>query len=126
MRFLLIILWILQTATIYGETPFGKDTDLIHKNASKKMDKKCETIFFGPVVENLIHFHCTVISEADGPRSHFRPSSSRYMLNALRKYGFFTGYAYGCDRLMRENEDLWVYKTFTDESGMLFKSDPVP
>jgi len=50
-----------------------------------------------------------VISPADGPRSHFYPSSSQYTKDAMDKYGFFAGFLMGCDRLMRENNEEWIY-----------------
>jgi putative component of membrane protein insertase Oxa1/YidC/SpoIIIJ protein YidD len=74
----------------------------------------------------MIGFHQRVISPADGPRSHFIPSSSQYTLNAMRKYGFFQGVAMGCDRLMRENKDPWIYRLTLDQEGKLIKYDPVP
>lgn len=73
----------------------------------------------------MIAFHQEVISPADGPRSHFLPSSSQYTLDAMRRYGFFKGYLMGCDRLMRENEDPWVYKKITLSDGTVRKLDPV-
>lgn len=74
----------------------------------------------------LIHFHQNVISPADGPRSSYFPSSSQYTLEAMRKYGFFTGFIMGCDRLMRENSETWVYRTVTLPDGSVTKWDPVP
>jgi uncharacterized protein len=59
----------------------------------------------------MIDFHHCVISKADGPRSNFYPSSSHYTQEAMCKYGFFKGYLMGCDRLMRENGERWVYPT---------------
>jgi putative component of membrane protein insertase Oxa1/YidC/SpoIIIJ protein YidD len=73
-----------------------------------------------------IRFHQEVISPADGPRSHFIPSSSQYTLEAMKKYGFFKGYIMGCDRLMRENSDGWVYRETRDGAGKRMKWDPVP
>ena len=57
----------------------------------------------------LINFHQEVISPADGPRSHFVPSSSQYTKEAIQKYGMLTGVLMGFDRLTRENDELWVY-----------------
>lgn len=74
----------------------------------------------------MICFHQEVISPADGPRSHFIPSSSQYTLDAMRKYGFFQGVSMGCDRLMRENKDPWVYRITFDGAGKAIKYDPVP
>ncbi|MBA2727061.1 MAG: membrane protein insertion efficiency factor YidD [Parachlamydiaceae bacterium] len=79
----------------------------------------------GSVAEILIGFHQKVISPADGPRSHFLPSSSQYTLDAMRKYGFFKGVAMGCDRLMRENNEEWVYQTGYNCAGQKMKLDPV-
>ena len=87
---------------------------------------KCSTPFLGKFAEVMISFHQKVISPADGPRSHFIPSSSQYALNAMRKYGFFQGFCMGCDRLMRENEDPWVYRVTLDGEGHTIKYDPVP
>lgn len=108
--------------------PWGKDADLVCFNANT-VDCEvtpCQTPFFGQIAEALIYFHQNVISPADGPRSHFLPSSSQYALDAIRKYGFFRGFAMGCDRLMRENKDPWVYRTVLDGAGNRIKWDPVP
>jgi uncharacterized protein len=74
----------------------------------------------------MIGFHQEVISPCDGPRSHYIPSSSQYALEAIRTYGFFQGVAMGCDRLMRENKDPWVYRNTVDGAGKSIKYDPVP
>lgn len=79
----------------------------------------------GCVAEVLIGFHQNVISPCDGPRSHFLPSSSQYTLDAMRKYGFFKGTTMGCDRLMRENNEEWVYQTGYNCAGQKMKLDPV-
>lgn len=73
--------------------------------------------------EKIILFHQNVLSVTTGPRSHFKPSSSHYTLGAIRKYGFIRGYFMGCDRLMRENSDPWVYTTKKVE-GKIYKWDP--
>ena len=106
--------------------PWGKDSDLVHsspKTCTYNCQKPSLLARFG---ECAIQFHQEVISPADGPRSHFIPSSSQYTLEAMREYGFFTGYLLGCDRLMRENEELWVYRTTCDDRNKLIKYDPVP
>lgn len=74
----------------------------------------------------MIEFHQDVISPADGPRSHFSPSSSQYTLEAIRRYGFIRGFALGCDRLQRENKEDWVYPTSIGNDGLKIKLDPVP
>ena len=76
------------------------------------------------VAEQIILFHQHVLSPVDGPRSHFRPSSSSYMMQSMQKHGFIMGFLMGCDRLMRENNDDWVYRKIETE-GKLFKYDPI-
>lgn len=75
------------------------------------------------MAEKVILFHQNIISPADGPRSSFRPTSARYMLLAMRRHGFLKGYVMGCDRLLRENKDDWVYRTRTID-GITYKFDP--
>ena len=101
--------------------PWGKDRDLIKK--SKETQK---TSAFTCGSETIIQFHQKVLSEADGPRSHFKPSSSQYMLDAINKYGLFTGCTFGCDRLLRENGDPWIYSMYVTRDKDLLKWDPVP
>lgn len=103
--------------------PWGKDADL-------RIPEEVFTLpppqlsLMARVAEQVILFHQNVLTQADGPRSHFRPTSSRYMLLAIRKHGFLQGFMMGCDRLLRENEDAWVYRTI-EIDGHLFKHDPV-
>jgi hypothetical protein len=52
-------------------------------------------------------------------------SSSQYTLDAMKKYGFLKGFTMGCDRLMRENDDPWVYRKTVDSIGHPMKWDPV-
>ncbi len=72
----------------------------------------------------MIKFHQNNISKTDGPRSHYVPSSSQYTLDAIQKYGFFYGFLLGCDRLMRENNDPWIYPTLNGKYNKL-KHDPI-
>lgn len=104
--------------------PWGKDADLVHQKPLQKCSKNPPSLL-AKIGQQAIRFHQEVISPADGPRSHFIPSSSQYTLDAIHKYGFFKGCMWGCDRLMRENEDPWVYQTVQDSSGKLMKWDPV-
>lgn len=107
--------------------PWGKDADLACKPIVKNTPKStCQTPIFGIIGEKVIGFHQEVLSPADGPRSHFIPSSSQYMLDAMRKHGFFKGFCMGCDRLMRENSDPWVYPKVQNHAGIEMKWDPVP
>jgi hypothetical protein len=123
-RIFSLLLLCLGLNTQLQADPWGKDADLCHP---PKCDSpaRCPTSFLGKTAEVMIKFHQDVISPADGPRSHFLPSSSQYTLEAMRKYGFFKGYMMGCDRLMRENDEAWVYPTGPNSSGLLMKLDPV-
>ena|ERR1700728_3486766 len=106
--------------------PWGKDADLASPKCAECSKPRCRTPILGPFAEIMIGFHQKVISPCDGPRSHFLPSSSQYTLDAIRKYGFFSGVPMGCDRLMRENKEDWVYRTTVNPDGKYFKYDPVP
>lgn len=103
-----------------GALPWGKDAGLTQRprspssfTASAQMGKA------------LIRFHQEVISPADGPRSHFFPSSSQYTLEAMGKHGLAKGFLYGCDRLMRENNEPWIYPKCVSPEGYTMKYDPV-
>ncbi|MCH9617351.1 MAG: putative membrane protein insertion efficiency factor [Chlamydiia bacterium] len=102
--------------------PWGKDTDMIKRKSFWIAPKKRYDPL-GKVSEKIILFHQNVLSPVDGPRSHFRPTSSRYMLLAIRRYGFIKGSLKGFDRLLRENSDPWVYRT-REIDGVKYKWDP--
>lgn len=116
--FVIFILILSVTCDLCGD-PWGVDADLVNPNVAR-LKVRCNTI-----QEVLIKFHQDVISPADGPRSHFFPSSSQYTLEAMRKYGFCKGFLMGCDRLQRENNEDWVYQKAVDGSGSEIKLDPV-
>lgn len=102
--------------------PWGKDADLIPQKGqlvtpSPRSNPFCQTI------ESIILFHQNHISPLHGARSNFRPTSSRYMLLSIRRYGFFKGFILGCDRLLRENKAPWVYRT-RNIDNTLYKWDP--
>lgn len=124
LRFLLVF-FLCLLGTVQAQ-PWGKDADLAKRTRRHaESDFSCQTGVGVKVAERMIGFHQNVISPADGPRSHFLPSSSQYTMDAIRKYGFFKGYVLGCDRLMRENNEEWVYKKGLDENGYTMKLDPV-
>lgn len=104
--------------------PWGKDADLVQQKCHAPCVNPSSS-WLAKIGKKAIRFHQVVISPADGPRSHFIPSSSQYTLEAMQRHGFFKGWIMGCDRLMRENEDPWVYQTIKDPSGKLIKWDPV-
>ncbi len=99
--------------------PWGKDHQLAEKDREKKTSISLPSSFF----DKIILFHQKVISPIDGPRSHFRPTSSRYMQLAMKRYGFLKGYFMGFDRLLRENEEKWIYQTI-EIDDVLYKYDP--
>lgn len=100
--------------------PWGKDAGLKPAAAPKPKEKLSIATRFADAV---IRFHQEVISPVDGPRSHYRPSSSQYMSQAMHNYGFLKGFLMGCDRLLRENDEEWVYRTIQYE-GKIYKYDP--
>jgi putative component of membrane protein insertase Oxa1/YidC/SpoIIIJ protein YidD len=101
--------------------PWGKDHDLF-KRENFEIPPPSEDIL-SKSIESIILFHQNIISPADGPRSHFRPTSARYMLLSIRRYGLLKGFIMGCDRLQRENKDPWVYRTIVIDK-IKFKWDP--
>ena len=123
--FLILVLFptILHAIPGYVE-PWGKDADLHYSPPlSLTEDKPTYSLAVQTAIQ-IIRFHQNVLSPVDGPRSHFRPSSSQYMLLAMQKHGFILGFLMGCDRLIRENDDDWVYRKIETE-GKIFKYDPI-
>lgn len=102
------------------QEPWGKDCDL--KMPPKRSEAQSPSLATR-VADAVIRFHQEVISPVDGPRSSFRPSSSRYMQLAMQRYGFLKGFIMGCDRLLRENDEKWIYPTIQVD-GQEFKFDP--
>lgn len=102
--------------------PWGRDKNLsIEEKTLSTPPKRRNPL--SQAAERVILFHQNVLSPADGPRSHFRPTSARYMFLAMRRYGVLKGYLKGCDRLMRENKDPWVYRTISIDHKR-YKFDP--
>ncbi len=106
-RICLLLMCVISTSGFATIVPWGKDADIvmIKSRTETSAPEHCKTPLLGAIGEAVITFHQTQITQCDGPRSNFRPSSSQYMLDAMRKYGFFQGFSMGCDRLMRENGD---------------------
>jgi putative component of membrane protein insertase Oxa1/YidC/SpoIIIJ protein YidD len=128
MRFKFIITLFFLPLTLLARPgywePWGKDADL-KVQATVEQPAPPNLSLAARLAERVILFHQNVLTQADGPRSNFRPTSSRYMLLAIRRHGFLRGFMMGCDRLLRENESPWVYRTIEIE-GNLYKYDPVP
>lgn len=121
-----LLLIFLIPICLYAD-PWGKDADLAQcgRCQEKPSFTVCQTPLMGKIAECLIGFHQTIITPIDGPRSNYLPSSSQYTLDAMRKYGFFVGFTMGCDRLLRENDDPWIYPKVNDIHGYPMKYDPV-
>ncbi|KAF3362310.1 hypothetical protein PHSC3_001139 [Chlamydiales bacterium STE3] len=111
--------------SILTADPWGKDADMLSKPPQNTF-VQAKSGFGVSLSRMVIRFHQEVISPADGPRSHYIPSSSQYTLDAINKYGFMKGWIYGCDRLLRENSDKWVYREVMAPDGCLMKWNPVP
>lgn len=123
--FLLIPIYAIGTTSEGSFELWGADKDLAF---CKKQTPPVQKIKLSPAQKtcrSMIKFFQVYISPIDGPRSSFYPTSSQYALEAIEKYGVLTGIALGCDRLLRENGELWVYER-TDKYGMERKLDPVP
>ena len=101
--------------------PWGKECDLRPPPSIEEVPEK-PTLGMR-IADAVIWFHQEIISPVDGPRSHFRPSSSQYMKQAIHRYGFIKGFLMGCDRLLRENNDECVYRTI-EWNGQIMKYDP--
>lgn len=127
MHFKFLMIFLVLTASVFAELgyvePWGKDADLIQH--VENIEPRKPLSLMAKLAEQVILFHHNVVTQIDGPRSHFKPSSSQYMLYAIRRYGFMKGFIMGCDRLLRENQDPWVYRT-KEVDGALWKYDPVP
>ncbi len=118
------ILFLVLPAALFGrplfQEPWGKDAGIRVPIEAAPAPKRSLGV---KLADLIINFHQQVISPVDGPRSHYRPSSSQYMRQAIHNYGFLKGFFMGCDRLMRENDETWVYRTI-EENGQTFKYDP--
>ncbi len=101
---------------LHGEEPWGKDAPI--KRVPSPRASSSPALF-------LVGFHQRVISPTCGPRSHFLPTSSEYMRQAIIQWGGYKGFLLGCDRLMRENSEEWVYRKILRPAGYV-KWDPIP
>jgi uncharacterized protein len=120
-KYLLFILFPLALSAFPGyELPWGKDAALLEPRKEKEIQSQT---FAVAIAKQIIVFHQKVLSPVDGPRSHFYPCSSQYMKLAMMKHGFMQGFFMGCDRLLRENKDPWIYRNIVI-NGELVKYDP--
>lgn len=122
--FLYVFLFL--STTLFAEVgfvePWGRDAEMIPRKSRIPPVPQSRN-FFTKIAEQVILFHQNILSPVDGPRSHFRPTSSRYMMLAMKRHGFIKGFVMGCDRLLRENKEEWVYRTVVID-GEEFKWDP--
>lgn len=73
----------------------------------------------------LVHLYQKAISPTTGARSHYRPSSAQYTLEAMQTRGLFLGILMGCDRLMRENSEcMWYQPLYLDVNKKWYKWNP--
>ncbi len=126
MNFVFSIFTIYLSLTCFEPSfqPWGADAELVGIKSETIEDQKSKPHLGERACSKMIRFFQEYISPIDGPRSSFYPTSSQYALEAIQKYGVFTGIALGCDRLLRENGEVWVYER-TDDYGMQRKLDPV-
>lgn len=120
------IICIAPVYTTYAENPWGSDSDLTKEALSKSKKASVKKTSSNPLTlfgKAMVHFHQKVLHPIQGERSHFRPTSSHYTLQAIKSHGFFKGFIMGCDRLMRENEEAWIYPTRIIH-GRKWKWDP--
>lgn len=108
-------------AEIGFHKPWGKDSDL-ELTPSKPQPS---TSFSVKTANRMILFYQRELSPTSGPRSSFRPSSSEYTRLAIQRYGFLKGFVMGCDRLLRENSEPWIYPKITEENRLIYKYDPI-
>ena len=121
-KFTPLFIFSLVFADVGYHPPWGKDAELMKKTTlSTGLVKRYDPLSVS--AEQIILFHQNILSPVDGPRSHFRPTSSRYMLLAIGRHGFFKGTLKGFDRLLRENNDPWVYRTVVINNKK-YKWDP--
>lgn len=105
-----------------GMEPWGVDADLTKQTITQP--KHQNHTIPSRLAQSAVRFFQIYISPIDGPRSSYYPCSSRYTLEAIRKYGVLRGVTLGCDRLLRENEEPWVYDV-TYREDLVYKYDPV-
>jgi uncharacterized protein len=104
--------------------PWGVDSGLAYLKKEKSESEKPRQTLAQKSCRAMIRFFQVYISPIDGPRSSYYPTSSQYALEAIQKHGVLKGIGMGCDRLLRENGEMWVYPV-TEKFGPIRKIDPV-
>ncbi len=107
-----------------GKMPWGCDSDLLSAKRERIENESHKHTIGQKTCRAMIRFFQNYISPIDGPRSSFYPTSSQYTLDAIERHGILQGIGMGCDRLLRENGELWIYD-LTDNYGITRKVDPI-
>ena len=120
-----VFLFLILTVSLFGQAgyfePWGTDADLKVPPSEKVIIEK-KTVP-EKVVQSIISFHQNFLSPVSGSRCQFRPTCSRYMQLAIKRYGLLQGILMGCDRLQRCDCEDWVYRV-KQFDGKLYKYDP--
>lgn len=122
MHFKILFILLFSISILSSEEPWGIDAELV-SNYYPNWDPAPHKWGLSLFAESLILFNQHVISPAYGPRSHFRPTSSRYTLYCIRRYGMAQGIIMGFDRLLRENDDPWIYRKYI-VNDTIYKWEP--
>lgn len=115
----LVLMFTAYTHAEFG--PWGCDAELAYTPTPVTALESSSAL--ATAITILVSFHQQVLGSATAPRSHFRPSSSQYMLLAVQKYGL-AGVLRGMDRLMRENDEAWIYPKLAASPHHVIKWDP--
>lgn len=82
-----------------------------------------ETESEGEIFEYYWKLWSNHFTKVDGPRSQLRPSTSRFALEAIRKYGLIKGSIISADRWTRSHSQISADDYPYDENGYFY--DPV-
>jgi hypothetical protein len=117
MDFRALLLLLVIVSSLSGD-PWGRDAELVFPSPPAEDP-------VGGFGAGMIRYYQKNISPISGPRSSFLPTSSEYTRQAIVKFGYAKGIAIGCDRLLRENGEEWVYPLIF-KYGSWRKYDPIP
>ena len=98
-----VLMGMAMLGVLEAEEPWEEDAELAQEATTQESATQESPATW------LLRFYKQNISDIDGKRSHYQPSSSIYTRQAIQMRGFFMGVIMGCDRLMRENDDPWLY-----------------
>lgn len=122
MRFFIFILFISSLSAKAGYyEPWGKDVCFTQKPKIIK-PQQAPTLSY-KISNKIIELYQDFLSPVSGSKCQFRPTCSRYMQLAIKRYGFAKGTIMGFDRLLRCDSDDWVYRV-KQIDDMLYKFEP--